>query len=163
MSTGVICTSTSQSRLSQTCKMLSFKKRKIMTLLVVVWSYESVPDKSDKLACCKLVTYAITCEVDNHDNCCSFQEERQLLWTFTTGNQWCLFDTKLSCIEATCIVSGDKGWSYASLRSQCKQQKPWQWPKNEAIVILYVEVVLHQAATYCHSTVYCSKVSAGEL
>ena len=44
-------------------------------------------------------------------------------------------DTKPRGIEATCIVSCDRGRPRVSLHFQCEQQKPLRWPANKAIVL----------------------------
>ena len=51
--------------------------------------------------------------------------------------------TKPRGIEATCIISGNRGQPRISSRFRCKQQKPWRWPANKAIVFLYVRVYKH--------------------
>ena len=46
--------------------------------------------------------------------------------------------TKPRGIAATCIISASRGQPHVSLRFQCEQQKPWWWPANNAVVLLYV-------------------------
>ena len=51
--------------------------------------------------------------------------------------------TKPRGIEATCIISGNRGRPHVSSRFQCEQQKPWRWPVNKSIVFLCVCVYKH--------------------
>ena len=61
-------------------------------------------------------------------------------------NMYVLQEISCSCvhtmprgIKATCIISGNRGGPHIiNLTFQCVQQKPWRWPENKAIIILYV-------------------------
>ena len=83
-------------------------------------------------------------EVDNHDNCCGFLEKWQLCWKYTREIRNACVD-KSEGIEATYIISGDRGRPHVSLCPQFKQQKRGRWPVNNPIVILYVCSVYTQS------------------
>ena len=53
-------------------------------------------------------------------------------------------DTKPTGIKATCIVSSDR--AQPQISSYWKQQKPWQWPADKAMVILCVNILQAQSA-----------------
>ena len=52
-------------------------------------------------------------------------------------------ETKPRGIEAAFIISGNRGQPHVSLRFQCEQRKPWQWPANKAMAFLCVRVYKH--------------------
>ena len=56
----------------------------------------------------------------------------------------------LILIEATCIVSGNRVQPHISSGFQCKQQNPWWWLANKAIVIVFTNTIDDRAKPKAH-------------